>query len=376
MSGTTLALFSLLTFFSFIGLILFWGRLGRSSFRNVTLRISSLLIVNLLFIGTLGLVVNNYGGFYGSWSELLGIQKVIPSIPEELVKPVSLQDLERAKLTPNGSAIIRNVIKGSQSQIVGTILTVLPPSYVEQLRKDPTSLALKKYRAIEFLSGFPGSPTTWLHGMNLVHYFEQAQMTGAMPPTIAVLPQINILPHRDTECLDVPNGPQIETWLSQDVVTYEKKFLLLPDERWGVTGYSTGGWCTAMLTLRNPQVFLAGVPIAAYFEPQFSTPFPAKSLADMKEKYDIKAIATSNPPSVNMLLINSPRDASSSKETIRFAALLKKPVQEYEITLLNAGHNLKAWQRVEPTILQWFGKVFKLDPTRTRNNLVTGRQGK
>ena len=96
----------------------------------------------------------------------------------------------------------------------------------------------------------------------------------------------------------------------------------------------------------------------------------------MKEKYDIKAIATSNPPSVNMLLINSPRDASSSKETIRFAALLKKPVQEYEITLLNAGHNLKAWQRVEPTILQWFGKVFKLDPTRTRNNLVTGRQGK
>ena len=222
---------------------------------------------------------------------------------------------------------------------------------------------------MQLLSGFPGYPSTWIHGMNMVKYFEHQQLIGAMPPTIAVLPQINVLPHRDTECLNVPNGPQIETWLSQDVIDFEKKHLNLRDERWGVAGYSTGGWCSAMLTLKDPKVFLAGASIAGYFEPQFATPFPKASMAEMAAAYNIKAIAASNPPKVNLLLVNSLRDASTNKETQNFYSLLQKPVKKSEITLVNSGHNLKAWNKIEPELFQWFGKVFKEERISTSKKL-------
>ena len=359
MSKGTLALFLALSIAAFIAVIVLWKRLSKTSFLTITLRISSLIMVNVLFIATLGLLVNNYGGFYGSWSELFGLEKVVTSVPEEQVLSISKADLAKATITADGGALIREVIKGTNSHVTGTILTLLPASYVHMVESNADSKAFRIFHVIQFLSGFPGYPTTWIHGMNMVGNFEKAQLTGAMPPTVAVLPQINILPHRDTECLDVPAGPQIETWLTKDVVSYEKKFLNLRDERWGVTGYSTGGWCSAMLSLRNPDVYMAAAPIAGYFEPQFATTFPAESLAEMKAKYDIKAIASSNPPAIKMLFINSLRDASTNKETKDFYSLLQPPVEKSQIILVHSGHNLRAWSKIEPQLFQWFGKALK-----------------
>ena len=195
--------------------------------------------------------------------------------------------------------------------------------------------------------------------MNVESYLQAARDTGALDNAIIVIPQMNILPRKDTECLDVPNGPQVETWLAKDVVTYEKKYLGIGNRRWGVAGYSTGGWCAAMLTLKNPNQYIAGAPIAGYFEPRFSTPFPAESLAEMTNRYDIKSIALLAPPSVNMLFVNSTKDRSTNVETQKFIALLRKPIKTSVITLVGAGHNLKAWAKVEPALFRWFGDVFK-----------------
>lgn len=369
MSQTTLCIFGGLTLVAFIGLIVKWDSLTGSSVKKISIRTSSLLLVNFLFIFTLGLALNNYGGFYGSWSELVGIQQVVASVPENSIVPITKAEIAAGTITPDGGVILREVIKGEKSGIAGTILTVLPSSYVNLVQSNADPKSFRIFHVMQLLSGFPGYPSTWIHGMNMVKYFEHQQLIGAMPPTIAVLPQINVLPHRDTECLNVPNGPQIETWLSQDVIDFEKKHLNLRDERWGVAGYSTGGWCSAMLTLKDPKVFLAGASIAGYFEPQFATPFPKASMAEMAAAYNIKAIAASNPPAVNLLLVNSLRDASTNKETQNFYSLLQKPVKKSEITLVNSGHNLKAWNKIEPELFQWFGKVFKEERISTSKKL-------
>jgi len=359
LSAYTLILFAILAIASFVLLSVFWRKFARRNPKTILARVAALLLCNILIVISLGLALNDYGTFYSSWSELFGIQTVEPSIAESQVAPISKLDIASGITNPDGSVLLRQAITGDQSKVVATILTLLPPSYVQGVSAGMQPESSTAYHVIELLPGYPGSPTTWIRGMNVESYLQAARATGALRNAIIVIPQMNILPRKDTECLDVPNGPQVETWLAKDVVTYEKKYLGIGNRRWGVAGYSTGGWCAAMLTLKNPNQYIAGAPIAGYFEPRFATPFPAESLAEMTKRYDIKSIALLAPPSVNMLFVNSTRDRSTNVETQKFIALMRKPIKTSVITLVGAGHNLKAWTKVEPALFRWFGEVFK-----------------
>ena len=359
LSPAALIIFSLLALAAFVFLIIFWRKFARRNPKAVITRVAALLLCNILIVISLGLALNDYGTFYSSWSELFGIQTVEPSITEAQVNPISKLDIASGITNQDGSVLLRQAITGDKSKVVATILTLLPPNYATNVLTGRGLESSTAYHVIELLPGYPGSPTTWIRGMNVETYLDAARQSGALNNAIIVIPQMNILPHKDTECLDVPNGPKVETWLSQDVVSYEKKFLGVGNRRWGVAGYSTGGWCAAMLTLKNPNQYIAGAPIAGYFEPKFATAFPPKSLAEMTTRYDIKSIALLAPPSVNMLFVNSTRDHSTSVETMKFVALMRKPIKTSVITLVGAGHNLKAWTKVEPALFRWFGDVFK-----------------
>jgi len=359
LSPAALILFLLFAVASFVLLITYWRKLARRSPKTIALRILALFTCNLLIVLSLGLALNDYGTFYSSWSELFGIQTVEPSITEAQVNPISKLDIASGITNSDGSVLLRQAITGDQSKVVATILTLLPPDYVQGVLSGKGQDSNTVFHVIELLPGYPGSPTTWIRGMNVESYLQQARVAGTLSHAIIVIPQMNILPHKDTECLDVPNGPQVETWLAKDVVSYEKKFLGIGNRRWGVAGYSTGGWCSAMLTLKNPNQYIAGAPIAGYFEPKFATAFPPKSLAEMTKRYDIKSIAFLAPPAVQMLFVNSTKDRTTNVETQKFVALMRKPIKTSVITLVGAGHNLKAWTKVEPALFRWFGDVFK-----------------
>ena len=83
MSLTDPHLFTILVILSvlaFVGVVIFWPKMAKGGFRSVLLRISTLVLVNLLVITSIGVALNNYGQFYSSWNELLGQKEKAPLI--------------------------------------------------------------------------------------------------------------------------------------------------------------------------------------------------------------------------------------------------------------------------------------------------------
>ncbi|MBO1757060.1 hypothetical protein J4Z35_00525 [Dermacoccus sp. NHGro5] len=95
---------------------------------------------------------------------------------------------------------------------------------------------------------------------------------------IVVVPQLNRTLDDDTECSDDPHGLQTETWLASTLPTWVKHTFAVAPGRgsWATWGYSLGGWCASMLTMKHPATFGAAVAYQGYFRPQFDghPPFP------------------------------------------------------------------------------------------------------
>jgi hypothetical protein len=69
------------------------------------------------------------------------------------------------------------------------------------------------------LPGPPGTSEGDFSQFQFAQQATQAIRSGAVKPFVGVFPPLMIAPRRDTECTDVPHGPQAETWLAKDVRT-------------------------------------------------------------------------------------------------------------------------------------------------------------
>lgn len=103
------------------------------------------------------------------------------------------------------------------------------------------------------LPGQPGTPEGDFSQFQFAQQATQAIRSGAVKPFVGVFPPLMIAPPRDTECTDVPHGPQAETWLAKDVRTAVLRDVrITPDgKQWSAAGWSTGGFCAAKLLLRR-----------------------------------------------------------------------------------------------------------------------------
>ena len=72
---------------------------------------------------------------------------------------------------------------------------------------------------------------------------------------------------RDTECVDMPRGPQAFTYYSQDVPAYVASLFRVRPVGWGAMGDSTGGYCASKLAVTNSYVFPAAVALSGYAAP-------------------------------------------------------------------------------------------------------------
>ena len=85
-------------------------------------------------------------------------------------------------------------------------------------------------------------------------------------PMVLVMPTINGPGRQFQECV---NGPAVndETYLTKDVRTdVFAHFRVSHDPyEWGLSGYSSGGYCAANLALRHPSSFGAAAVINGYF---------------------------------------------------------------------------------------------------------------
>ena len=101
-----------------------------------------------------------------------------------------------------------------------------------------------------------------------------------MQPMILVMMRPTVAPPRDTECVDVPGGPQTETFFAKDLPQAVSDALPGRDSgpgNWGIIGNSTGGYCALKIGLHHPDRFYgAAAGLSAYYKAP-RTPPPATS---------------------------------------------------------------------------------------------------
>ena len=197
---------------------------------NLVLRLFAGLFALVLATGTGVALVNDYYGYYQTWSALgSDFSGSTPDIGSPgPAGPPTTTAVATGRLD-------RVVIRGAG--ISRTAYVYLPPGY------GATGVDLP---VVELFHGSPGRPTDYLH-LHLLQDLDTAIAEHHIGPMVLVLPAIN--PSSGFEdCVNGPKG-QDATYLTQVVPAYVRAhFAVEPDPgQWGLAGYSSGGYCAANL---------------------------------------------------------------------------------------------------------------------------------
>ena len=312
---------------------------------KIHFRFIALFLSQLLLIASVGLFMNNSFGFYNSWRELFGVT-------DQNSKPItaSVIDLSQATYNANGSAIIEEHFTGASSKVTASVWFLIPKKIAASIKSGSN----QKFPVAMFMSGSPGVPTAWLNGLKLDDQIKNVQSQTNLADFIAVLPDYNIQPHVDTGCMNIPGGVQVESWITKDVAGYVIQNLPVKSNDWMITGYSTGGWCAAMLALKHPELFKSAAPIAGYYAADFPFAINYANMEALKKKYDLLTLAKVRPVPADFFLITSKGDSSSYHSTNWFYSKVGSGHNIELLTLSSGGHNFTTWRPVIQDILKWY----------------------
>jgi len=120
----------------------------------------------------------------------------------------------------------------------GDNYVILPPGYT-----DPAN-AGRRYPVVYLIHGYPfGGPRDWLTSGDAPGTLQALQQANVIAPMIVVSVDMTAgNPSKDWECLDVPGGPQLETYLAKTVVpTIDRRYRTLADRGHRALGGMSGG---------------------------------------------------------------------------------------------------------------------------------------
>ena len=209
------------------------------------------LVGQLLAMSALALGVNDQYVFYSSWADLTGHVSQGAAI--------TTQGLIGTGEGQVRTATMRKPAVGRDDRM----MVWLPPQYSQP------AYAHHRFPVVMFLSGQPSSPQTAFHQFAFGSTAAAAIAQHKVQPFVAVFPTLMVDPPRDTECTDIPNGPQAESWLARDVPAYlTSHYRVAPlGLSWTVMGWSTGGFCATKLVAGHPQEFGSAVSFGGYYQP-------------------------------------------------------------------------------------------------------------
>ncbi|HEY0540142.1 MAG TPA: alpha/beta hydrolase-fold protein [Actinoallomurus sp.] len=316
--------------------VLFWGRArGRGA---LPARLSLILACQTTAILAVAVSVNDHYQFFASWSDLTGQNGAgAPIMQPGDGGPLRMRERFRPA---GGHDILEATLIGARSGIRGDVWVWLPPEY----RRQPHA----RFPVVELFTGFPGTPNTWFHAMEGPAKLEQAIRDRAAQPYILVAPTITVEPGHDTECTDVPGGPKVATWLTEDVRrAVVDDFRTRPGrDAWGAMGYSTGGYCAAKLPVQYPRLFGAGVSLAGYF-----SPFTA-ALAKVPGQ-NLPLLLRQRHPPVHLLLATSRQDPGTAGAIATMVKAARPPTLISTYVVPRGGHNTGVWTAMLPKCFQW-----------------------
>ncbi|MCK2221185.1 alpha/beta hydrolase-fold protein [Actinomadura sp. ATCC 31491] len=330
-----------------------WPRLGAAGWRAVTGRVGALVVCQALTLFALGLAVNAYFDFYGSWSDLLGT------------------DTSTAPITPAGAGLqvlgTRDVPGGRVEQVVmpGPSTRLSEEAYVflpAAFFKDRA----RRFPAIISLTGYPGDPRNLMTRLDLPGRLALAIGQGQVKPTILVMMRPSVVLPRDTECVNVPRGPQVQEYFARDVRRQMiDHFRVAPGrDSWGILGGSTGGYCALKIAMSHPDAFSAAVSLSGYYRTILDGTTGDLFRGDRRlaDRNDLMwRLAHLPAPPISVLVTTSRRGEADYRSTERFLAAVRPPMRASSLILPSGGHNFNTWNRELPQALPWLAQQLTVE---------------
>ncbi|MFF8359784.1 alpha/beta hydrolase [Streptomyces chartreusis] len=360
-SDKVLALAVLAALGLFVGTVWLWPRLARRGPRAVAGRVGLLLATQLALFASVGLLANQAFGFYASWADLFGQEKdqgvVVDHVPAG--GPLRVAETRRVPGATSagpqrGGRIEKVDIVGRTTRIATPAYVYLPPEYFQPEYRTRT------FPAAVVLTGYPGTAQALVDKLDYPRTAARLVGEGRMEPMILVMMRPTVAPPRDTECVDIPGGPQTETFFASDLPEAVSGHYRVGEDpgSWGIIGDSTGGYCALKLAMHHPRVYAAGAGLSAYYK----APIDATTgdLFHGDEELRNRAnlwwyLAHMPAPDTSLLVSSSKVGESNYKDTLKFIERVKATglTRISSIVLESGGHNFNTWRREIPGTLQW-----------------------
>ncbi|WP_239516260.1 alpha/beta hydrolase-fold protein [Streptomyces sp. ICC4] len=357
----------------FAGTVLLWPRLSVRGPGAVLGRSALQLAITLTMAVPLLLAANSSYGFYGSWGDLLSLRRddPIPAGTDTSGADPSGRDGLRVRGThswryggsgdPEAVGRIEAVtVRGARSGLSAQAYVYLPPQYAYA-----TARRREEFPVVLALSGFPSTPRVLLDLLRYPQRALEAVRAGRMRPAVLVLMTPTVAPPRDTECVDVPGGPQAETFFAHDLrAAVASHYGLTRDARgWGVMGNSVGGYCALKLALRGPDAYRAAAGLSASYGAarDADTGDLFGGDAGLRRERDLLWRLRNLPqPPVSLLVASSRKGEHQYPRTMEFIDAVRAPARVSSIVLGSGGHHYETWGREVPPALEWL--VGRLSP--------------
>lgn len=358
-STTVLALAVLAGVLLFAATVWFWPKLSGRTWRAFAGRIALLLATQLALFSAVGLAANKSFLFYGSWADLFGQETSMGKVVDHSMSSKDIKVVDKQKLDVPGGAkpqvggqILKVAITGQKSKITSPGYVWLPPEYFQPQHKD------ENFPASIVLTGYPGTAENLIKGLDYPMKAFSLSKSGKMKPMILVMLRPTVAPPRDTECVDIPGGPQTETFFAEDLpqaITSTFRVGKKP-ENMGFIGNSTGGYCALKIAAHYPQTFGAAAGLSAYYDapddPTTGDLFHGDE--KLKKRADVlHSIESKTPSGTSFLVTSSEKGEPNLGDTKKFIKKVKGPDRVSSIILDSGGHNFNTWRREIPPMLVW-----------------------
>ena len=376
LSLTTEILFWIATVVIIVVTVAFWHKFSTHKWQNILARLGLMILIQCFALVSMGITINRSGEFYDSWSDLFGAQRQYQKIAlsPSTLSVISRTDLASARRTRGGSLIFRKVIRGAQSGVANVVYVVASPTLARKLEGPSHSIG-STYQVVELFPGTPGVPQTWIGTLGGITTMENLENAGKIPPTLAVIPAINVQPGLDTECMNFVGGTQVETWITSDMKTFMQKFMGIDNRLWSSFGYSTGGWCAAEVAILHQDQYSQGVSLAGYFSPMLPPGLSKREKNYLASQYDLVGHLRQGLRNTKIMVIASVKDhfANSAAQAFIKSAHLLIPIKYVPIPI--GGHNIDVWKPFVATGFLWISGVNELlSPTPTPTLSASGSQ--
>ena len=288
---------------------------------------------------TAGLQLNRMIEAYPTWSALTGVKAAGGS---GLGSPAAAAAAPRAT-TAGGGTVLGVRVAGKASGLTLPMYVYLPPGYDRNPRR--------RFPALEATDGYPGSPRTWFRRLDVRAYLDREIAAGRMAPTVVLFPYQTPKQLLDTECTNLKDGPQAETFLTEDVPAYAKAHFRVRTGRagWGLIGYSAGGFCATNLLLRHPGQYAAAASLSGFAEPGIKIGDGSENTTNN----DAWRLSHLPQPAAALYLAWAGDDTPTRRESLRLVGLVRAPFAVTTAVLAHGGHSDAAWKEMEAPAFDW-----------------------